>query len=163
MGKKSPFSALEISTYIIQHHLENNQTITHIRLQKLLYFLSVAWIKQYGYRLFFEPIEKWKLGPVVHDVYQEYRMVGVKPIKAPLAVFTMKVEGTFDRRILEPPSWIHSHEKLILSVLEDTKLSDDSQLIDRTQEHVAWCKDARRINNGEKGICYTDDELMNET
>lgn len=47
--------------------------ITHLKLQKMLYFAEAAHLAIYGTQLFNDEIEAWSLGPVVPNVYQVYR------------------------------------------------------------------------------------------
>jgi len=56
----------------------NNQgdMMTHLRLQKLLYFAQGWNLARYGKPLFDDEIEAWQYGPVVPAVYNEYKHCG---------------------------------------------------------------------------------------
>ena len=47
--------------------------VTPLKLQKLLYYCQGYALAFTGKPLFLEPIEAWRLGPVVNSVYQEYK------------------------------------------------------------------------------------------
>jgi uncharacterized phage-associated protein len=47
--------------------------ITHLKLQKMLYFAQAAHLALHGKPLFDDEIEAWSLGPVVPAVYNVYR------------------------------------------------------------------------------------------
>ena len=46
--------------------------ITHLKLQKLLYYAQGICLALFSKPLFVEPIEAWQHGPVVRDVYNIY-------------------------------------------------------------------------------------------
>ena len=48
--------------------------VTNLRLQKLLYFAQGWFLARYGKPLFDAPIEAWTYGPVVPEVYHEYKI-----------------------------------------------------------------------------------------
>ena len=73
-------NALDVADFIVQRCIERKQSISNLKLQKMLYF---AWIEYYNKtqeRLFNDPFWAWKLGPVVYDVYLSYRVFGAMPI-----------------------------------------------------------------------------------
>lgn len=50
--------------------------ITHLKLQKLLYYAQGIYLSCYGKRLFREDIVAWQHGPVVREVYDIYKVNG---------------------------------------------------------------------------------------
>lgn len=83
------FSALEIAIWFLlknnaeirEHEATNDdyevyEGITHLKLQKLLYYAQGVFLAITGNRLFTEDIEVWQHGPVVADVYDEYKSFG---------------------------------------------------------------------------------------
>lgn len=59
------------------------EPMTHLRLQKLLYYVQGWSLAIRGNPVFSEPIEAWKDGPVVPEVYQVFKDFGAAPIPAP--------------------------------------------------------------------------------
>lgn len=49
-----------------------NKKITHLKLQKMLYFVYVYALTEWDKKLWENKFENWKLGPVVPEIYQEY-------------------------------------------------------------------------------------------
>lgn len=47
--------------------------ITHLKLQKLLYFVQAICLMVFGKQAFPEKIMAWSYGPVVNEVYQQYK------------------------------------------------------------------------------------------
>ena len=79
------FSALDIATWFLlknnaevrEHEATNDnyevyEGITHLKLQKLLYYAQGICLAIYGRPLFFEKIEAWQHGPVVREVYNRF-------------------------------------------------------------------------------------------
>ena len=52
---------------------ELHEDITHLKLQKLLYFAQAAHLAAHGTPLFSDEIQAWKFGPVVPTVYQVFK------------------------------------------------------------------------------------------
>ena len=88
------YSALEIAKWcllknnaeVVEHEAVNDnyevyEGITHLKLQKLLYYAQGISLALYDEKLFYENIEAWPHGPVVRDVYNNYEKNGRKPIE----------------------------------------------------------------------------------
>lgn len=78
-------TAKEVAAYFIKRantmgdgngEFSGNNDLTNLKLQKLLYFAQVEYLKKYGKPLFSDPIEAWKYGPVVRAVYDWLRDCG---------------------------------------------------------------------------------------
>lgn len=54
--------------------------ITHLKLQKLVYFAQVVSVVLNKKPLFDEEIQAWKYGPVIESVYQVFQAAGREPI-----------------------------------------------------------------------------------
>ncbi len=74
------YSAKEIAEYIVTYCAENRAPISHLQLQKMLYFAWIDYNKQTGSSLFSEDICAWQLGPVVPVVYYDFSAFGGLPI-----------------------------------------------------------------------------------
>lgn len=55
---------------------EQNDLMTNLRLQKLLYLAQGHMLARHGTPLFDAPIEAWQYGPVVRDEYLAYKEFG---------------------------------------------------------------------------------------
>jgi uncharacterized phage-associated protein len=74
-------TALDVSNYFIEKASEVDENdLTNLKLQKLLYFAQGKFAAQKGTPLFREPIEAWDLGPVVREVYNQFKKCGQFPI-----------------------------------------------------------------------------------
>lgn len=52
---------------------EEDDGITNMKLNKLLFFAQAASLQRFGKPLFDTPLEAWKYGPVVKDVYRTFK------------------------------------------------------------------------------------------
>lgn len=64
----------------IVNQSEDDQ-ITNLKLNKLLYYAQGCFLARTGKPLFIDKIEAWPLGPVVPSVYQKYKVCGKSPIQ----------------------------------------------------------------------------------
>ena len=62
-------------------HSEDDQ-ITNLKLNKLLYYAQGCCLSRCGHPLFPDQIEAWEYGPVVPSVYRKYKVCGKSPIRS---------------------------------------------------------------------------------
>lgn len=77
-----PSPAMEVARYLIQvaRSGEEQELLSPLRLQKLLYYCQGwSWAIR-GKSLFAEPIEAWTYGPVIPAVYHEFKQYGFRGI-----------------------------------------------------------------------------------
>lgn len=92
--------------------------ITNLKLQKLLYYAQGVYLALYNERLFSDNIMAWEHGPVVVDVYKEYKENGRNQIK-------LKRNNEFD--------------KIITKIEGDSKASNSLNLVyDNFAIYTAW-------------------------
>jgi len=81
MNQNKTYKAIDIANWFInQFDKDAGDVITHLKVQKLLYFAE-AWSQVLLNReLFLESIEAWSHGPVVREVFNEFRDAGWEPL-----------------------------------------------------------------------------------
>jgi uncharacterized phage-associated protein len=67
---------------------EIGDTMTNLKMQKLLYYAQGFHLALYDTPLFSEKIKAWQYGPVVEEIYEEYDEYGQNPIPQPKRVNT---------------------------------------------------------------------------
>jgi uncharacterized phage-associated protein len=73
--------AKAISSYFIARSSELNENdLTNLKLQKLLFYAQAERLKKLGKPMFPEQIEAWSYGPVVSSVYHWLKGCGAYPI-----------------------------------------------------------------------------------
>jgi uncharacterized phage-associated protein len=67
---------------------EAGDTISNLKMQKLLYYAQGFHLAFYNEPLFPEKIKAWQYGPVVVEIYNEYQEYSDGPIPAPRRINT---------------------------------------------------------------------------
>lgn len=76
--------AIDVANFFIDViNGSEDDNVTNLKLQKLLYFSQGLCLRKTGKPLFREKIKAWKLGPVVPEVYQIFKPCGKAPILNP--------------------------------------------------------------------------------
>ena len=65
--------------------------ITNLKLQKLLYYVQGFHIAMFGNPLFKEDIVAWQYGPVVSEVYHEFKQFGSGALDVPKDIEPLKI------------------------------------------------------------------------
>lgn len=66
----------ELSVYDVVKFILSIKSVTHLKLQKLLYYAYAEYLLKTGRKLFYEPIVAFKYGPVVEEVFHTQRHNG---------------------------------------------------------------------------------------
>lgn len=124
------YSVVDVSSYIILSSKLNNNGVSNLRLQKLLYYVQAEFLLEQGVGAFKEEIEAWDFGPVVPEVYHMYKMFGREDIVYPLYMFIDSVDKIEqnDREIID-------------DVLKRSKNIPTMELVNMTLQEEPW-KDA---------------------
>lgn len=75
-----PYPALTIAKWFIAWASAEDEELSNLKLQKLLYYAQGHYLAQRGVPLFQEDIQAWAHGPVVPRVYREFKEFGATPI-----------------------------------------------------------------------------------
>ena len=63
----------DVATWIVNHiDREAGEAITHLKLQKLLYYVEAWYLANFDKPLFSESAQAWAHGPVYRSVYKKY-------------------------------------------------------------------------------------------
>jgi uncharacterized phage-associated protein len=75
--------AKDVAEWFIAKAAESGDQITHLKLQKLLYYAE-AWSQTLrDEELYKEEIQAWAHGPVVPEVFHEFKQYGWNPLPVP--------------------------------------------------------------------------------
>lgn len=160
--------ALFVANYIIEYSNERNYEINNLKLQKLLYFINARCLLENDVPIFEESFEKWKFGPVVPQVYHEYKGFGAFNIpKSDIVREKHTIDfgrNPFENNKLKISTEYYDsndiqHKELIQSTVDSLKDFTPFELVENTHEQNIWKKDEERIRNGEKGIKYSNKEI----
>lgn len=112
------------------------EKITHLKLQKLLYYYQGLSCAIYDKPIFNNTIEAWVHGPVVKEVYEKYKIYGYDPIPLP----NEKVE--LNNSSLEP---------LLKNILKHYGELSAKQLENLTHKELPWKNARRGLNEDDRG------------
>ena len=72
--------ALDVADMLIKYATYLKYPISHLHLQRVMYFLESYHIFKHNKKLFDEYFEAWMLGPILKDIYDKYSISGSNPI-----------------------------------------------------------------------------------
>jgi len=78
-----PYKATSVAIYFLRLGKRDEVSISHMKLQKLIYFAHGWCLAICGQPLIKERVEAWRYGPVIDSVYQMFRSFGADPITSP--------------------------------------------------------------------------------
>lgn len=114
--------AIDIANFFIDYNAHCiDDTITNLKLNKLLYFAQGYSLALYNKPLFSENIEAWHYGPVVADVYHKFKSNNKENIAHTYGKFSI---DKFDNNTIE----------ILLAVINDYGKYSSSKLIEITHE-----------------------------
>jgi uncharacterized phage-associated protein len=97
---KSTYTAFDVADWFLSKvNPEAGDTISPLKLQKLVYYAQAWHLALFGSAIFDEQIEAWKDGPVVPSLYDRFKSITrfenidvSKNINLPLTIFEQKTE-----------------------------------------------------------------------
>lgn len=75
-------SSIRVADYFIERSLDSGELLTPMQVLKLVYIAHGWNLALEGEPLIGEAVEAWKYGPVVPNVYHEFRHYGASPVRA---------------------------------------------------------------------------------
>ena len=90
--KMGQVTAEQVADYLIGFANEAEEPITNLKLQKLLYYAQGYYLAIEGKELFEDRIEAWVHGPVVPNVYHQYKKFRWQPINKEVGTPTFSEE-----------------------------------------------------------------------
>jgi uncharacterized phage-associated protein len=76
-----PYSALTIAKWFVAWAEAEGEELSNLKLQKLLYYAQGHHLAAYQRPLFTEPVQAWSHGPVVPQVYHQFKSFGSASIE----------------------------------------------------------------------------------
>ena len=129
------YSALDIARYIIWYCEEKQYIVSNLKLQRILYFIQAKFLVEKNTPCFSEKIEAWTFGPVIPEVYQQYKIFGNAHIPC--------VDVQDDFKISE------QDKALIDNMIDKCSKFTASQLVEITHRQTPWKKAYRSYQNNE--------------
>ena len=77
------YNAREVAVWLLAEAQKQCVSVSHMQLQKLLYYTQGYSLGMSGRPVFDDVLEAWTHGPVVRSVYDVYRRYGAQPLPSP--------------------------------------------------------------------------------
>lgn len=126
----------KLKAYDIAKFILSVLPASHLKLQKLLYYVYAEFLQKKGKRLFYEDIVAFKYGPVVEDVFHKYRVHGSAKIGYKEdETFILKAEDVaLTPSFMKIASSEHGLDaiEVIADILEKYKDASAGELVDKT-------------------------------
>ena len=135
------YSALSVARYIIDYCNEQGRGVSNLKLQKILYFVQAEFLVSTpkNQPCFRDRIEAWDFGPVVPNVYHQYKIFGSAVIPA-----------RFNERLAPYLEKIQPADQLrIEAIVDETAPYSASQLVEITHHQTPWMSAYHRGFNNE--------------
>ncbi|KPH09110.1 DUF4065 domain-containing protein [Rhizobium acidisoli] len=153
-----PYSAKAIANAILNKAGEDGQKITHLKLQKLLYYVCGYYVAATGKPLIDHTFEAWEYGPVVPEIYQEFKAYGGQPITS-LATEVDWEQGTWTP--VPMPTEDRALNKVLDFVMKNYGKYTGAQLSDMTHRDGSPWDVTRKENPGMRGVDIPLDLIKN--
>lgn len=163
MGDK--YTAVDVANYIIWYAKEkcDNTPITHLKLQKILYYVAAYYLQNTKKLLFSEPFKKWQYGPVAKSVYDEFKYFKYDNISMYASILVADENKKigyaikpFEEKIfLEDKTFCRIADKVIKDLIKKNAFD----LVEITHKEEAWKKYQQDIIYRKENLEYTIDEL----
>lgn len=161
---KAPHNPIDVANYIVWRANVADHPITHLKLQKLLYYVVARFAKEYDAKLINEDVMKWQYGPVVKSVYHHFKLWGQKEITSSLA-YLLPTSDVFNLKfadVNEINENLHNQvevERQVSYVLNELLACSAFDLVDRTHQESAWKNYESEILKANQDLPYSLSEL----
>lgn len=139
--KAGKYNALDVARYIVNYSWEEKKPISNLKLQKLLYFVQAKFlINLDGEACFSDEIEAWAFGPVVPNVYHEFKKYGASIIPR-IDYYIDFSNGIWNAKKIEYRDDIikETDRKIINKIVDELSDYSASMLVEITHKQKPWC------------------------
>lgn len=157
--------AMDIANYIVDYSLSKGYSINNLKLQKLLYYANAKYLVENDYALFDENIEKWKLGPVVPQVYHEFKKYGANEISKPEETVEIVTADNskgwkYILKEFDKDNILENVRIFLNSLVDKLEKFGPFELVEMTHREPMWNDYEREINAGTMHLTYSNDEII---
>lgn len=143
------YDVMDVARFIVNYSIDIGRPVSNLKLQKLLYFVQVAFISRYRVPCFGEPIVHWRHGPVVESVYQKYKAYGAENITdKEMEYFSFRFDSRSMTFVTETKKYSdnifeYGHGLLIMATIEQYKDVSPWEMVELTHQEEPWKKTDR--------------------
>lgn len=153
-SSKDYLSPLDIAKYFYLRADFDGELISPLKMQKMVYFAYVEYLKITHEDLFLDRIEAWPMGPVIVNLYHELKKFGSLPI-----------DDSFVCDIKDTDSFLAKFKpdtkKILDSVYEKYIVLSPFELVAITHAQEPWINARKGLSPGDKSDKeITKDEIL---
>lgn len=164
------FDALAIANYFLDKARDEGKRLDPMALQKLVYFAHGWHLAVFNQPLIQQRVEAWDYGPVIRDIYREFKEFGKSPITRKANRWELDDFGevNLDRIKSVEPQFVATPEtsqtKALLDRVWDVyKRFSGVQLSNLTHtDKSPWCQTREENPAGAPGRVIINDSLIRE-
>lgn len=147
---------IAVANFIIKVANEEENPVTNLKLQKILFFLQGYYLNKYSRALFDGKFAKWQYGPVEEEIYQIFKSQGSMPINSPST--QMKFENGIMELYHEEINLSQECSEELRSVVIKINQKEPWELVKLTHKHSSWSSYEDDIKS-RIASDYTDNEI----
>lgn len=140
------YNVMDVAQFIVNYSHEKGFAITNLKLQKLLYYVQAAFLLEKDDVCFDGRIENWRHGPVINEVYQNFKKYSNRNIDYQEKYESVYISDDFivsvkTNKYSENP--INKKENIydksiIRKVVESYSNIDSWDMVSKTHEEDPW-------------------------
>ena len=134
------YDALDVANYIVNYSIDEGTPVSNLKLQKLLYYVQAASVieKKYGYPMFQDEICAWTYGPVVENVYHEFKsyanMVIDDHVNEKITDYGFGYDDNYD-----PVGIIDENDGILIQrVVNSYRRTSPLEMVRKTHNEMPW-------------------------
>ncbi len=133
--------SIVLSNYILKHY----GSMSHLKLQKLLFYCDAYCLAYFGDELITDKFEAWVHGPVSRNVYNSLRDKSILYSDVAYSDIGIDVDAEFGQLTSE-------QQEILTNVLEELSKWSGTELENATHHETPWI--VARGSCGEADICH---------
>lgn len=136
---KEIYNVDDVARYVINYSNICDYSISNLKLQKILYFIQAKFLNENDYPCFVEEIEAWSFGPVVPQVYREYKEYGAGHIPY-IEKYYCFGAGLFDFQVKKYDDNIicNCDKEKINDMIDECSQYSATDLVNITHKQAPW-------------------------
>ncbi|MYZ70816.1 DUF4065 domain-containing protein [Lactobacillus salivarius] len=149
-------SPIAVANFIIDVAKKEENPVTNLKFQKILFFLQGYCLNKYNRTLFDGKFAKWQYGPVEEEIYQIFKSQWSMPINSPGT--QMRIENgvieLYHKEINLPQEYTEKLKSIVIKINQKAPW----ELYELTHKHSSWYSYKDDISRGIASD-YTNNEI----
>lgn len=160
------YNVIDVAEYSINYSNDKKYNISNLKLQKLLYYIQAAFLVEKNEPCFLSTIEHWRHGPVVADMYREYKRYSDQNIPYQKGHLGFRIidesgnEGEYKFYKYNENLILDEDKMLINKVINSYKNTDPWDMVEKTHKENPWKQTAsyEEIKRNEIALYFRDNK-----